>query len=38
MDEFTIRLSLPAEHMQNVFGEYDNYVRKKSWGSGKPGK
>lgn len=28
MDEFTIRLSLPAEHMQNVFGEYDNYVRK----------
>ncbi len=28
MDEFTIRLSLPAEHMQNVFGEYDSYVRK----------
>ncbi|MCI8945962.1 MAG: PhoH family protein [Lachnospiraceae bacterium] len=28
MDEFTFRMSVPAEHIRNVFGEYDSYVRK----------
>ena len=28
MDEFTVKLSVPAEHIRNVFGEYDAYVRK----------
>ena len=28
MDEFTVKLSVPAEHIRNAFGEYDAYVRK----------
>ena len=28
MDEFTFRMSVPEEHIRNVFGEYDSYVRK----------
>lgn len=28
MDEFTLKMSVPAEHMRNVFGEYDSYIRK----------
>jgi len=28
MDEFTIRISVPAEHLRNVFGEYDSYMKK----------
>lgn len=28
MDEFTIRMSVPVEHMQNLFGECDTYIKK----------
>ena len=28
MDEFTLKLSVPAEHMRNVFGEYDSFIKK----------
>ena len=28
MDEFTTRMDVPMEHMQNLFGEYDTYIRK----------
>ncbi len=28
MDEFTLKMSVPTEHMQNVFGQYDAYIRK----------
>lgn len=28
MDEFTLKMSVPTEHMRNVFGEYDSYIRK----------
>lgn len=28
MDEFTIRMSVPMEHMQNLFGECDTYIKK----------
>ncbi len=28
MDEFTWKMSVPAEHMRNVFGEYDSYIKK----------
>lgn len=28
MDEFTITMDVPMEHMQNLFGEYDTYIRK----------
>lgn len=28
MDEFTVKMSIPAEHMRNVFGEYDSYIKK----------
>lgn len=28
MDEFTVKLSVPAEHMRNVFGEYDTFIKK----------
>lgn len=28
MDEFTVKMSVPAEHMRNVFGEYDSYIKK----------
>ncbi len=28
MDEFTIKMDVPMEHMQNLFGEYDTYIRK----------
>ncbi len=28
MDEFIWKMSVPAEHMRNVFGEYDSYMKK----------
>ncbi|MCM1242620.1 MAG: PhoH family protein, partial [Roseburia sp.] len=28
MDEFTVKMDVPAQHMQNLFGEYDMYIRK----------
>ncbi len=28
MDEFTIKMDVPMEHMQNLFGEYDTYIKK----------
>lgn len=28
MDDFTIKMDVPMEHMQNLFGEYDAYIRK----------
>lgn len=28
MDEFVIKMNVPMEHMQNVFGQYDSYIRK----------
>ncbi|MCM1254020.1 MAG: PhoH family protein [Clostridium sp.] len=28
MEEFSIRMDVPMEHMQNLFGEYDTYVKK----------
>lgn len=28
MDEFTIRMDVPMEHMQNLFGEYDAHIKK----------
>lgn len=28
MDEFTARMDVPMEHMQNLFGEYDTYIKK----------
>ncbi|MCH5250141.1 MAG: PhoH family protein [Lachnospiraceae bacterium] len=28
MNEFTIRMDVPMEHMQNLFGEYDAYIKK----------
>ena len=28
MDEFTTRMDVPMEHMQNLFGEYDAYIKK----------
>jgi len=28
MDEFTTRMDVPMEHMQNLFGEYDTYIKK----------
>ncbi|MBD5520446.1 MAG: PhoH family protein [Lachnospiraceae bacterium] len=28
MNEFTIRMDLPMEHMKNLFGEYDAYIKK----------
>ena len=28
MDEFTVKMSVPIEHMRNVFGEYDSYIKK----------
>ena len=28
MDEFTVKMSVPVEHMRNVFGEYDSYIKK----------
>lgn len=28
MDEFTIRMDVPMEHMQNLFGEHDSYIKK----------
>lgn len=28
MDEFTIKMSVPMEHMQNLFGECDTYIKK----------
>ena len=28
MEQFTLKIAVPAEHIRNVFGEYDSYVRK----------
>ena len=28
MNEFTIRMDVPMEHMQNLFGEYDSHIKK----------
>ncbi len=28
MDDFTVKMSVPVEHMRNVFGEYDTYMKK----------
>lgn len=28
MNEFTIRMDVPMEHMKNLFGEYDAYIKK----------
>lgn len=28
MDEFTTRMDVPMEHMQNLFGEYDTFIKK----------
>ncbi|MCH5253424.1 MAG: PhoH family protein [Lachnospiraceae bacterium] len=28
MDEFTIKMDVPMEHMKNLFGAYDTYVKK----------
>ncbi len=28
MEEFTLKTEVPAEHIRNVFGEYDSHVRK----------
>lgn len=28
MEEFSVRMDVPMEHMQNLFGEYDTYVKK----------
>lgn len=28
MDEFTTRMDVPMEHMRNLFGEYDTYIKK----------
>lgn len=28
MDEFTTRMDVPMEHMKNLFGEYDTYIKK----------
>ena len=28
MDDFTVRLDLPAQHMQKIFGAQDAYVKK----------
>lgn len=28
MDEFTMRMDVPMEHMRNLFGEYDTYLKK----------
>ena len=28
MDDFTIKMDVPMEHMQNLFGEYDTYIKK----------
>lgn len=28
MEEFTLKMSVPVEHMRNVFGQYDSYIRK----------
>ncbi len=28
MDEFTMRMDVPMEHMQNLFGEYDAFIKK----------
>lgn len=28
MDNFTLKMSVPTEHMRNVFGEYDSYIKK----------
>lgn len=28
MDEFTLGLDVPMEHMKNLFGEYDSYIKK----------
>jgi len=28
MDEFTFRMEVASEHLRNIFGEYDSYVRK----------
>ena len=27
MEEFHIGLQIPTEHMQNIFGNYDSYIR-----------
>ena len=27
-DRVESRIDVPAEHMQNIFGSYDNYIRK----------
>ncbi|MCM1088250.1 MAG: PhoH family protein [Muribaculaceae bacterium] len=28
MDKFTLQIDIPMEHMQNLFGEYDTYLKK----------
>ena len=28
MEEFTVRMDVPMEHMQNLFGKCDSYIRK----------
>lgn len=28
MEEFTVRMDVPVEHMQNLFGECDSYIKK----------
>ena len=28
MEEFTVSIDVPVEHMQNLFGSHDSYIRK----------